>query len=67
MSALTCGLDVHKDWTDVTVRRNMDGKIIMGVRKLPNEKILDFLRKHVDISRVAMEASTSVVPLSIVS
>src|SRR5437773_1489408 len=63
MSALTCGLDVHKQWTDVTVRRNMDGEIAVGVRKLPNERILDFLRKHPGISRVAMEASTSVVPL----
>src|ERR1700730_6722547 len=63
MSALTCGLDVHKDWTDVTVRRNMDGEILTGVRKLPNERILDFLRKHPGISRVAMEASTSTVPL----
>jgi transposase len=63
MSALTCGLDVHKDWTDVTVRRNTDGEIVVGVRKLPNERILDFLREHPDISRVAMEASTSVVPL----
>lgn len=63
MSALTCGLDVHKDWTDVTVRRNMDGEIAIGVRKLPNKRTLGFLKKHPDISRVAMEASTSVVPL----
>ncbi len=63
MSALTCGLDVHKDWTDVTVRRNMDGEILMGVRKLPNEKILGFLKEHPDISRIAMEVSTAVVPL----
>ncbi len=32
MSALACGLDVHKDWTDVTVRRNMDGEKLMGMR-----------------------------------
>ena len=63
MSALTCGLDVHKDWTDVTVRRNTDGEKLMGVRKLANERILDFLKEHPDITRVAMEASTSAVPL----
>ena len=63
MSALTCGLDVHKQWVDVTVRRNIDGEIVTGTRRLENEKILDFLKGHPDIVRVAMEASTSVVPL----
>ena len=63
MSSLTCGLDVHSDWTDVTVRRNHDGKIVRSVRRLPNGSILGFLKENPDISRIAMEASTSTVPL----
>jgi transposase len=63
MSALTCGMDVHKVWTDVTIRNSLSGKIIASKRKLPNDDIADFLKKHSAISRVAMEASTSVVPI----
>ena len=63
MSAQTCGLDVHKEWTDVTVRRNMDGEIVAGARRLPNDRVLGFLKEHPSVTRVAMEASTSVVPL----
>ena len=36
MSALTCGLDVHKNWSDVTVRRDSDGQIVAGKRRLPS-------------------------------
>jgi len=63
MSSLTCGLDVHSDWTDVTVRKNHDGKIVRSVRRLPNGRILEFLKENPDISRIAMEASTSAIPL----
>jgi transposase len=63
MSAPTCGLDVHKSWTDVTVRRNEDGEIVASRRRLPNATISRFLAEHPGISKVAMEASTSMVPL----
>ena len=63
MSSLTCAMDVHTVWTDLTIRRNLDGEIVGGYRKLPNEKILDFLRENPGISRIAMEASTSAIPL----
>src|SRR5712692_3666774 len=63
MSALTCGLDVHKNWSDVTLRRDSDGQIVAGKRKLPNGELLDFLSEYGGIKRVAMEASTSMVPV----
>ncbi len=63
MSSSTCGLDVHAIWTDVTVRRNHDGKIVGSVRRLPNGRIVEFLRANPRISRIAMEASTSAIPL----
>ena len=63
MSALTCGLDVHKDWSDVTVRRDSDGEIVGGRRRLPNGDLLGFLSEYHGIERIAMEASTSIIPV----
>lgn len=63
MSALTCGLDVHKNWNDVTVRRNVDGDITASKRRVPNGEVLGFLARHEGVEKVAMEASTSMMPL----
>lgn len=63
MSSLTSGLDVHKDWSDATVRRDSDGHIVAGKRRLPNELLLDFLSEYHGIERIAIEASTSIVPV----
>lgn len=63
MSALICGLDVHKDWTDVTLRRESDGEIVAGERRLATGGVLEFLERYGGIGRVAMEASTSITPL----
>ena len=63
MSAFTCGLDVHKNWSDVTVRRDSDGEIVGGRRRLPNGDLFGFLSEYHGIERIAMEASTSIVPV----
>ncbi len=63
MSALTCGLDVHKNWTDITLRRNTDGEIMASKRRVPNSEIVGFLSRHGCVGTVAMEASTSMMPL----
>jgi transposase len=60
MSALVCGLDVHKDSTYATIL-NDEGKVINRMR-MSNEKVLSYL-KHFKVSRVAMESSTAVAPL----
>jgi hypothetical protein len=60
MSALKCGLDVHKEPTYATIL-GPDDKIF-AQRSMPNEEVLGFLRPH-GVERVAMEASTSIAPL----
>ena len=60
MSALICGLDVHKDSTYATILNN-EGKVINQMR-MDNEKVLSYLT-HYKVNRVAMESSTAVAPL----
>ena len=60
MSALVCGLDVHKDSTYATIL-NSEGKIIDQTR-MENEKVAAYLSQH-KVGRVAMESSTAVAPL----
>jgi len=60
MSALVCGLDVHKESTYATIL-GPDGEIVTQSR-MPNEEVPGFLRPH-RVERVAMEASTSIAPL----
>ncbi len=60
MSAVVCGLDVHKDSTYATIL-NSEGKIINQMR-MTNEKVLSYL-SHFKVGKVAMEASTSVASL----
>jgi transposase len=60
MSAVICGLDVHKDSTYATIL-NDEGKVINRMR-MSNEKVLSYLI-HFKVRRVAMESSTAVAPL----
>ena len=60
MSALVCGLYVHKESTYATIL-SPDGEIVTQ-RRTPNEEAPGFLRPH-GVERVAMEASTSIAPL----
>lgn len=60
MNAVVCGLDLHKDSTYATIL-NSEGKIINQTR-ITNEKVLPYLC-HFKVSKVAMEASTSVASL----
>jgi transposase len=60
MSAVVCGLDVHKEFTYATVF-DPNGQILVQ-RKMPNEDIPRFLEPiHPD--KLAMEASTYIIPL----
>ncbi len=60
MSALVCGMSIHKESTYATIL-GPDGEIV-NQRRMPNEKVPDFLRPR-DVEKVAMEASTSMAPL----
>ena len=60
MSALVCGLDVHKDSTYATIL-NSEGKIVNQSR-MENEKVPSYL-SHYGVCKVAMESSTAVAPL----
>ena len=60
MSALVCGLDVHKDSTYATIL-DCDGKIV-SQRRMSNEKILSYLSNY-QIDRVGMESSNQIAPL----
>jgi transposase len=60
MSALICGLDVHKDSTYATIL-DYQGKIVDQTR-MDNEKIASYLAQF-NVRKVAMESSTAVVPL----
>ena len=55
MSALVCGLDVHKDSTYATIL-NPEGKIINQTR-MDNEKVQSYLL-HFKVGKVAVKAST---------
>jgi len=60
MSALVCGLDVHKESTYATIL-GPDGEIV-AKKRMPNEEVPGFLKPQ-RVERVAMEASTSIAPL----
>jgi len=60
MSSLVCGLDVHKNSVYATVM-NYGGEVVEK-RKLTNDEVVNFLSRY-PIDKVAMESSTSVVPV----
>jgi transposase len=60
MSAVVCGLDVHKDSTYATIL-NPEGKVINQSR-MTNEKVPSYL-SHFKVGKVAIEASTSVASI----
>jgi transposase len=60
MSALFCGLDVHKDSTYATIL-NPEGKIVNQTR-MENERVLPYL-SHFKVSKVGMESSNQIAPL----
>jgi transposase len=60
MSALVCGLDVHKDSTYATIL-NSEGKIVNQTR-MSNERVLRYL-SHFKVSKVGMESSNQIAPL----
>jgi transposase len=60
MSALFCGLDVHKESTYATIL-DSDGKMV-SQRRMVNERILPYLSEY-RIDRIGMEASNQVAPL----
>ncbi|MGD0804913.1 MAG: transposase [Candidatus Bathyarchaeia archaeon] len=60
MSAVVCGLDIHKETTYATIL-DRDGQVLIQ-RKMQNEDIPLFLEMtHPD--KLAMEASTYIIPL----
>ena len=60
MSAMVCGLDVHKDSTYATIL-NLEGKIVNQTR-MENERVLPYL-SHFKVSKVGMESSNQIAPL----
>ncbi|MCJ7760511.1 IS110 family transposase [Candidatus Bathyarchaeota archaeon] len=60
MSALVCGLDVHKDSTYATIL-DSSGKIVDQTR-MNNERVLSYLSRF-SVDRVAMESSNQVASL----
>ena len=60
MSALVCGLDVHKDSTYATIL-SPEGKIVNQTR-MENERVLRYL-SHYKVSKVGMESSNQIAPL----
>jgi hypothetical protein len=60
MSAIVCGLDVHKDSTYATVM-NHEGKIV-NQTKMRNERVLSYLSGF-KVDRVAMVLQPNSTPL----
>src|SRR4030043_747854 len=60
MSALVCGLDVHKDSTYATIL-NHEGKIVNQTR-MENERVLPYLSRF-KVSKIGMESSNQIAPL----
>jgi len=60
MSSLVCGLDVHKDSVFATVM-SYAGEVVVR-RKLSNSEVVSFLDQY-PVDKVAMESSTSIVPV----
>jgi transposase len=60
MSSLVCGLDIHKNGVYATVMSY--GGEVVEKRKLSNDEVANFLSRY-PIDKVAMESSTSIVPI----
>jgi len=60
MSALVCGLDVHRDSTYATIL-DCEGKIV-SQRRMSNEAVLSYLSGY-RVDRIGMESSSQVAPL----
>ena len=60
MNTLYCGLDVHKESTYATII-NVFGEVLTQ-KRMRNEEVLDFLEPY-QVEKVAMEASTYIMPL----
>jgi len=60
MSAVFCGLDVHKESTYATIL-DSTGQVVTQ-RRMRNEDIPEFL-EPLKVDRVAMEASTYIIPM----
>ena len=60
MNALYCGLDVHKESTYATII-NVFGEVQIQ-KRMKNEEIPEFL-EPLQVEKVAMEASTYIMPL----
>jgi len=60
MNSLVCGLDVHKNSGYATVM-SYDGETVEK-RKLTNDEVVSYLDQY-PIDKVAMESSTSIVPI----
>jgi len=60
MSALVCGLDVHRDSTYATIL-DCDGKLV-NQRRMGNGNVVSYLSNY-RIDRIGMESSNQVAPL----
>jgi len=60
MSSLVCGLDIHRNSVYATVMSY--GGEVVEKRKLSNDEVVSFLDRY-PVDKVAMEASTSIVPI----
>jgi hypothetical protein len=60
ISALVCGLEVHKDSTYATIL-NPEGKIVTQTR-MSDERVLPYL-SHFKVCKVGIESSNQIAPL----
>ena len=60
MSAVFCGLDVHKESTYATIL-DQTGQVVTQ-RRMKNEEVPEFL-EPLEVEKVAMEASTYIIPM----
>lgn len=60
MSALVCGLDVHKESTYATIL-DANGKIV-GQRRMSNSLVPSYLSDF-KIDKIGMESNNQIVPL----
>ena len=60
MSALVCGLDVHKESTYATIL-DANGKIV-NQRRMSNDRVVSYLSDY-SIERIGMESSNQITPL----
>jgi transposase len=60
MNAIYCGLDVHKESTYATIL-DRDGQVVTQ-KRMRNEEVPGFLEPY-SVEKVAMEASTYIIPM----